>query len=290
MSAQFPYWNTDNNYISLKNTSWADHVWQEIQHFPVSLLCRLDFKTILHRLREGSAVFPDSDPSSDDSTNAPAVPLDRTSLWRALLYKNPPPLSKESTNADKPTANSVGRGTESNQRSSRGRRNAYVRGHHHQHGQLMRVGCILGTCQAQKLSHRLYQLVGQTGREDSAPINPNNPHSYGWSPERLQPKPKPQQNSSTCIRSLFLPIVLDCQIFSFSFPLVLWAFMMHTLKVPFLRRKDLVLLIYMTSCWYTWLKHFFSGPLYTKKTKVFPCLWPQIGCLEFLMSWDILTL
>lgn len=155
----------------------------------ISLLClqlhalplgnRLDFKTILHRLREGSAVFPDSDPSSDDSTNAPAVPLDRTSLWRALLYKNPPPLSKESTNADKPTANSVGRGTESNQRSSRGRRNAYVRGHHHQHGQLMRVGCILGTCQAQKLSHRLYQLVGQTGREDSAPINPNNPHSYG---------------------------------------------------------------------------------------------------------------
>ncbi|XP_041636716.1 protein ADM2a [Cheilinus undulatus] len=53
-------------------------------------------------------------------------------------------------------------------------------GHHHQHqGQLMRVGCVLGTCQVQNLSHRLYQLVGQSGREDSSPINPRSPHSYG---------------------------------------------------------------------------------------------------------------
>ncbi|KAB5542004.1 hypothetical protein PHYPO_G00086430 [Pangasianodon hypophthalmus] len=156
----------------------------------ISLLClqlhalplhgnRLDFKTILHQLREGSSAFPDSDPSSDDPTNAPAVPLDRTSLWRALLYKNPPASSQELTSALNPTANSVERGSESNQRSPRGRRNAHVRGHHHQHGQLMRVGCVLGTCQVQKLSHRLYQLVGQTGREDSAPINPHSPHSYG---------------------------------------------------------------------------------------------------------------
>lgn len=56
-----------------------------------------------------------------------------------------------------------------------------ARGLHHypQHAQLMRVGCVLGTCQVQNLSHRLYQLIGQSGREDSSPINPKSPHSYG---------------------------------------------------------------------------------------------------------------
>ncbi|CAL1569167.1 unnamed protein product [Knipowitschia caucasica] len=63
--------------------------------------------------------------------------------------------------------------------SSRGSRGSWgSRGSHHQ-GQLMRVGCKLGTCQVQNLSHRLYQLIGQSGREDSSPINPKSPHSYG---------------------------------------------------------------------------------------------------------------
>nr|XP_020457119.1 ADM2-like [Monopterus albus] len=63
------------------------------------------------------------------------------------------------------------------------RRNAHsgLRGGHRypHHAQLMRVGCVLGTCQVQNLSHRLYQLIGQSGREDSSPINPRSPHSYG---------------------------------------------------------------------------------------------------------------
>uniref|UniRef100_A0A3P9LP19 Adrenomedullin 2 n=1 Tax=Oryzias latipes TaxID=8090 RepID=A0A3P9LP19_ORYLA len=46
-------------------------------------------------------------------------------------------------------------------------------------GHMMRVGCVLGTCQVQNLSHRLYQLIGQSGKEDSSPINPRSPHSYG---------------------------------------------------------------------------------------------------------------
>ncbi|KAG7320459.1 hypothetical protein KOW79_016312 [Hemibagrus wyckioides] len=152
----------------------------------ISLLClqlhalpvgnRLDLKAILRQQREGSVVYPDSDLSSDDPTRlAPAGPLDRTSLWRAILYKSPPTSSQESANVLNPTGKSV----ESNLRNPRGRRSAHNRGHHHQHGQLMRVGCVLGTCQVQKLSQRLYQLVGQTGREDSAPINPHSPHSYG---------------------------------------------------------------------------------------------------------------
>ncbi|XP_029317579.1 protein ADM2a [Cottoperca gobio] len=65
----------------------------------------------------------------------------------------------------------------------RARRHAHSglrNGHHYpQHAQLMRVGCVLGTCQVQNLSHRLYQLIGQSGREDSSPINPRSPHSYG---------------------------------------------------------------------------------------------------------------
>lgn len=61
---------------------------------------------------------------------------------------------------------------------SRGRRHAY-HGGSRSHGQLMRVACVLGTCQVQNLSHRLYQLIGQSGKEDSSPMNPHSPHSYG---------------------------------------------------------------------------------------------------------------
>ncbi|XP_004438062.1 PREDICTED: ADM2 [Ceratotherium simum simum] len=45
--------------------------------------------------------------------------------------------------------------------------------------QLLRVGCVLGTCQVQNLSHRLWQLVGSAGPRDSAPMDPSSPHSYG---------------------------------------------------------------------------------------------------------------
>lgn len=60
-----------------------------------------------------------------------------------------------------------------------GARGGHHNHHHPHHGQLMRVGCVLGTCQVQNLSHRLYQLIGQSGREDSSPINPRSPHSFG---------------------------------------------------------------------------------------------------------------
>lgn len=184
---------------------------------PFFLFCRLDFQTILHQLKEGSAAFPDTDPNSDDPTNAPAVPLDQTSLWRALLNKSPPLSSQVIKTALNPTANSAKQETESDQRHPRGRRSTHVRGHHNQHGQFMRVGCVLGTCQVQKLSHRLYQLVGQTGREDAAPINPHSPHSYGWSPERLQPNPETQQNSSICVWSQFLLIVFFLPAYALQF-------------------------------------------------------------------------
>uniref|UniRef100_A0A8C6TJ40 Adrenomedullin 2 n=1 Tax=Neogobius melanostomus TaxID=47308 RepID=A0A8C6TJ40_9GOBI len=61
----------------------------------------------------------------------------------------------------------------------RWRRHLSSRKTHQHQAQLMRVGCVLGTCQVQNLSHRLYQLIGQSGREESSPINPKSPHSYG---------------------------------------------------------------------------------------------------------------
>ncbi|XP_036256390.1 protein ADM2 [Molothrus aeneus] len=54
-----------------------------------------------------------------------------------------------------------------------------ARGRRHAGAHLVRVGCVLGTCQVQNLSHRLWQLRGQSGRRDSSPMNPNSPHSYG---------------------------------------------------------------------------------------------------------------
>ncbi|TRZ11932.1 hypothetical protein HGM15179_015173 [Zosterops borbonicus] len=53
------------------------------------------------------------------------------------------------------------------------------RGRRHAGGHVLRVGCVLGTCQVQNLSHRLWQLRGQAGRRLSSPMNPNSPHSYG---------------------------------------------------------------------------------------------------------------
>ncbi|CAL8296594.1 unnamed protein product [Boreogadus saida] len=73
---------------------------------------------------------------------------------------------------------------EQNDRVPEGRRGPRARRHANHavgrsHVHLMRVGCVLGTCQVQNLSHRLHQLIGRRGREDSSPINPRSPHSYG---------------------------------------------------------------------------------------------------------------
>ncbi|XP_061678989.1 protein ADM2 [Syngnathoides biaculeatus] len=89
-----------------------------------------------------------------------------TFIWRVLLKKGPPPRFLELEEEMWPGA----RGR------SRGRRHA---GGRRAHGHLMRAGCVLGTCQVQNLSHRLYQLIGRSGREDSSPVNPRSPHSYG---------------------------------------------------------------------------------------------------------------
>uniref|UniRef100_A0A3Q2YNY2 Adrenomedullin 2 n=1 Tax=Hippocampus comes TaxID=109280 RepID=A0A3Q2YNY2_HIPCM len=87
-------------------------------------------------------------------------------IWRVLRTKEPSPRWFEMEQEAWPSA----RGR------SRGRRHAKSR---RTHRQMMRAGCVLGTCQVQNLSHRLYQLIGRRGRHDSSPIDPRSPHSYG---------------------------------------------------------------------------------------------------------------
>lgn len=128
---------------------------------------RIDFMTRLQELREKSTISPDI---TERSNTDHGVSIDRTILWRAILSRAPP--------ADL-TGNQLQSTVTLESPKQRERRHVHSRGHHsHHHPQLMRVGCVLGTCQVQNLSHRLYQLVGQSGREDS-PINPRSPHSYG---------------------------------------------------------------------------------------------------------------
>uniref|UniRef100_A0A673N0P7 ADM2-like n=2 Tax=Sinocyclocheilus rhinocerous TaxID=307959 RepID=A0A673N0P7_9TELE len=133
---------------------------------------RLDFMTRLHQLREENTISPDvtKRPNTDHG-----VSIDRTVLWRAILSKAPPSdPTRNQFHIGQPIA---GESTKTGENPrQRGRRNVHSKGHHnHHHAQLMRVGCVLGTCQVQNLSHRLYQLVGQSGREES-PINPRSPH------------------------------------------------------------------------------------------------------------------
>ncbi|XP_030327953.1 protein ADM2 [Strigops habroptila] len=98
-----------------------------------------------HRRREP----PDRIPSLVSPFADPAAPRDPGAPRHRLLAPWPPPAHVS--------------------RHTRGRR----------HTQLLRVGCVLGTCQVQNLSHRLWQLRGQLGRQDSSPMNPHSPHSYG---------------------------------------------------------------------------------------------------------------
>lgn len=131
--------------------------------------------TRLHQLREEGPISPDvtERPNTDHG-----VSIDRTVLWRAILSRPPPPdPTGNPLHVGQPKAGESSATGESPKQ--RDRRNVHSRGNHnHRHGRLMRVGCVLGTCQVQNLSHRLHQLAGQSGREES-PINPRSPHSYG---------------------------------------------------------------------------------------------------------------
>ncbi|XP_029969839.1 protein ADM2a [Salarias fasciatus] len=119
--------------------------------------------------------------SQTDSAVPPPAPS-QTPKWPAGFLRHPPVTGARPASPGLAWAR-PDEAPQMERRPLRARRHAHTgpRGGHHypHHGQLMRVGCVLGTCQVQNLSHRLYQLIGQSGREDSSPINPKSPHSYG---------------------------------------------------------------------------------------------------------------
>lgn len=162
----------------------------------ISLLSRelLALRAEENRLEIINRLFDVSKDVPPPSTPSPAEP-GRLTKWLTSLLRHhstasgntrsvPPSLSWAYPSAESPLDANLILETLPPAQLLRPRRHLSSRGTHHHHhyqqnAQLMRVGCVLGTCQVQNLSHRLYQLIGQSGREDSSPINPKSPHSYG---------------------------------------------------------------------------------------------------------------
>lgn len=144
--------------------------------FSVSLYLRLNLpRTFKHPKHFYTPTIMPALADPPGTTGRHVTQGDRHIIWQARTHKEPPPRPSHPLLHQ---SDDVLREPATLQRGSRGRRHAHgggTRGH----GHLMRVGCVLGTCQVQNLSHRLYQLIGQSGREDSSPINPRSPHSFG---------------------------------------------------------------------------------------------------------------
>lgn len=136
---------------------------------------RLDLLNKLVGQREDSSL------PSGVQTNS-VVPSSRYPKWLSGFLRHEPASGVKAASPALAWARPA-KALQMEHRALRARRHVHSgsRGGHHypHHAQLMRVGCVLGTCQVQNLSHRLYQLIGQSGREDSSPINPRSPHSYG---------------------------------------------------------------------------------------------------------------
>ncbi|XP_071358045.1 protein ADM2a [Trachinotus anak] len=152
---------------------------QRLQALPVEERpgsSRLDLLSKFVDQREDSALASGSQPSTVVPSSAPRP----SPKWLPSFLRHPPASGVRTAS---PSLAWLTKASQIKRRALRVRRHAHsgLRGGHHypHHAQLMRVGCVLGTCQVQNLSHRLYQLIGQSGREDSSPINPRSPHSYG---------------------------------------------------------------------------------------------------------------
>ncbi|XP_028255219.1 protein ADM2a [Parambassis ranga] len=138
---------------------------------------RLDRLTNLIGQREDTSLTSGSHTNTAIPSSAPS----HSPKWSLGFLRHPPESGRRTALAGLAWAR-PSEALQIQRRVLRARRHAHSGsrgGHHPHHAQLMRVGCVLGTCQVQNLSHRLYQLIGQSGREDSSPINPKSPHSYG---------------------------------------------------------------------------------------------------------------
>ncbi|MEQ2228635.1 hypothetical protein ILYODFUR_010824 [Ilyodon furcidens] len=123
-------------------------------------------------------ISPPSDGKSNSVTTSPAT--NKFQKWLSSFLRHPPASGVRMASPSLTWAQVI-EAFQIKRRAKRSRGHAHLRGgkNHSQHAQLKRVGCVLGTCQVQNLSHRLYQLIGQNGKEESSPVNPRSPHSYG---------------------------------------------------------------------------------------------------------------
>ncbi|XP_035003373.1 protein ADM2a [Hippoglossus stenolepis] len=137
---------------------------------------RSDLLSKLMVPREDKALASGNQPNTAMPSSAPS----QSPKWLAGFLRHPP---ASGARIGSPNLAWLSKALQIKTRALRVRRHAHSGsrgGHHYPHNaKMMRVGCVLGTCQVQNLSHRLYQLIGQSGREDSSPINPRSPHSYG---------------------------------------------------------------------------------------------------------------
>uniref|UniRef100_A0AAY5L129 Uncharacterized protein n=1 Tax=Esox lucius TaxID=8010 RepID=A0AAY5L129_ESOLU len=139
---------------------------------------RLELLKKLHGLRGEEIITPEESVTehtspTDSSPSSGLLPIRTSPKWLpGYLIRDVPTADMNTAQPEELAPVRSEEGIEPQRKGSRGH-------HHSHHPQLMRVGCVLGTCQVQNLSHRLYQLIGQSGREDTSPINPRSPHSYG---------------------------------------------------------------------------------------------------------------
>ncbi|CAK7296986.1 Protein ADM2 [Vulpes lagopus] len=97
------------------------------------------------------------------SSLKPRSPAPRPVAWKLQQALQPPRRTSRAPATAQPLRDGVHR----------------HRGPRRSRAQLLRVGCVLGTCQIQNLSHRLWQLVGSAGPRNAAPMDPSSPYSYG---------------------------------------------------------------------------------------------------------------
>lgn len=138
-----------------------------LSSFSFSVFIRLSFPRKFWNFEAGSDIAMET--TIKPLTGVKDVVRERHLVWRDLEHKDP-----LLSNSHTPLGQIL-----IPERRKRGRRQALFGSRGHVHGQLMRVGCVLGTCQVQTLSYRLYQLISQRKKEHSSPVNPRSPHSYG---------------------------------------------------------------------------------------------------------------
>lgn len=161
---------SENTYTSPTLQKWENNIQRETAwpSFSFSIFLRLSFPRKIWNFEAGGDI------AMETTIRPPAGVKDmvreRRLAWRDLEHKEP--LQSNSHTLLSQTLVPESR--------KRGRRHALFSSQGHVRGHLMRVGCILGTCQVQNLSYRFYKLTGQRKREHSPPIHPRSPHSYGW--------------------------------------------------------------------------------------------------------------